>query len=151
MTSFMELLNGDPEAWINSLDDYQVNTIRHLYSYTDDYDEVAKEWLSAAVYSNAPCGVANRFCMTFEKIQEEVYTFFCDKGKYGNHKSDLFSLKTLTEYYAIEFLSDVFSPVLGLSAAYLAPLVAIVLLKISRVGLDKWIANFKSKLDAELK
>ena len=76
MISIMELFNKDPESWINSLDDYQANIIRHLYSCTGNYDEVAKAWLSVTVYSNAPCGVANRICTTFENIQEEIYAFF---------------------------------------------------------------------------
>ena len=47
--------------------------------------------------------------------------------------------------YIVGGLSIALAPVLGTSAPFLAPVIAIVLLTIGKIGLNAWLATRKSK------
>lgn len=145
MTDISEIFEVDPASWIDTLSPYQRNLINQLYEQTNDYEEVANQWLSATIPSNVPFGTQKKPSIFFEKVLDEIEAFFSGDEKYKDNRLAILKESGVVQSYIVGAISIALAPILGASAAFLAPVIAIVLLTIGKIGLNAWLAARKEK------
>lgn len=146
MTDLNEIFVVSPESWLDALKPYQRNIIDTIYSETNDYEEVANRWLvSNGVPNNVSFGTKKNSSIFFEKVLDEVEAFFTGDEKYKDSRLAILKESGVVQSYIVGGLSIALAPVLGTSAPFLAPVIAIVLLTIGKIGLNAWLATRKSK------
>jgi len=117
--------------------------INKLYCESGNYEEAAKAWLSASMSTTAPFGTEKGHSIFFEKILDEVEFFLSGDEKYKDDRISLLNEKNVVQTYIVSAISVALSPVLGASAVFLAPAIAIVLVTITKMGLNAWLAMRK--------
>lgn len=145
MNDISEILNVNPDSWINSLNTYQKDIINKLYEQTNSYEEVANKWLTATIPMNVPFGTQKNSSIFFEKVLDEIEAFFTGDEKYKDNRLAILKESGFVQKYIVGGISIALAPVLGTSASFLAPVVAIVLLIIGKMGLNAWIATRREK------
>ena len=145
MNDISEILNVNPDSWINSLNTYQKDIINKLYEQTNSYEEVANKWLTATIPMNVPFGTQKNSSIFFEKVLDEIEAFFTGDEKYKDNRLAILKESGFVQKYIVGGISIARAPVLGTSASFLAPVVAIVLLIIGKMGLNAWIATRREK------
>lgn len=145
MNDISEILNVNPDSWINSLNTYQKDIINKLYEQTNSYEEVANKWLTATIPMNVPFGTQKNSSIFFEKVLDEIEAFFTGDEKYKDSRLAILKESGFVQKYIVGGISIALAPVLGTSASFLAPVVAIVLLIIGKMGLNAWIATRREK------
>lgn len=149
MNDISEIFNVDPDSWIDTLSTYQKNLIHQLYEQTNDYELVANKWLTATIPTNVPFGTQKNPSIFFEKVLDEVEAFFTGDEKYKYSRLAILKESGVVQSYIVGGLSIALAPVLGTSAPFLAPVIAIVLLTIGKIGLNAWLATRKEKREKE--
>ena len=142
MNDISEIFNVDPNSWIESLSTYQKNIINQLYSQTNDYEMVANTWLTATIPMNVPFGTQKNPSIFFEKVLDEIEAFLTGDEKYKDSRLAILKESGVVQSYVVGGISIALAPVLGTS---LAPVIAIVLLTIGKIGLNAWIATRREK------
>ena len=146
MTDLNEIFVVSPESWLDALKPYQRNIIDTIYSETKDYEEVANRWLASnGVPNNESFGTKKNSSIFFEKVLDEVEAFFSGDEKYKDSRLAILKESGVVQSYIVGELSIALAPVLGASAPFLAPVIAIVLLTIGKIGLNAWLATRKAK------
>ena len=128
-----------------TLSPYQRNLINQLYEHTNDYEKVANHWLSATIPSNIPFGTQKKPSIFFEKVLDEIEAFFSGDEKYKDNRLAILKESGVVQSYIVDAISIALAPILGANAAFLAPVIAIVLLTIGKIGLNAWLAARKEK------
>ena len=128
-----------------TLSPYQRNLINQLYEQTNDYEKVANQWLSATIPSNIPFGTQKKPSIFFEKVLDEIEAFFSGDEKYKDNRLAILKESGVVQSYIVDAISIALAPILGANAAFLAPVIAIVLLTIGKIGLNAWLAARKEK------
>ena len=128
-----------------TLSPYQRNLINQLYEQTNDYEKVANQWLSATIPSNIPFGTQKKPSIFFEKVLDEIEAFFSGDEKYKYNRLAILKESGVVQSYIVDAISIALAPILGANAAFLAPVIAIVLLTIGKIGLNAWLAARKEK------
>lgn len=145
MNDISEIFNADPNSWIESLSTYQKNIINQLYSQTNDYEMVANTWLTATIPMNVPFGTQKNPSIFFEKVLDEIEAFLTGDEKYKDSRLAILKESGVVQSYVVGGISIALAPVLGTSSSFLAPVIAIVLLTIGKIGLNAWIATRREK------
>ena len=114
--------------------------INQLYEQTNDYEKVANQWLSATIPSNIPFGTQKKPSIFFEKVLDEIEAFFSGDEKYKDNRLAILKESGVVQSYIVGAISIALAPILGANAAFLAPVIAIVLLTIGKIGLNAWLA-----------
>ncbi len=149
MNHIEEIFQQDNQLWINSLPQHQQKTIEKLYIQLGDYEEVAKAWLSSSVPTNVPFGTQKKNSVFYENVLNEVEAFFSGDEKYKDNRLAILKESGVVQSYIIGGISIALAPVLGTSAPFLAPVIAIVLFTIGRIGLNAWLTTRKAKREKE--
>lgn len=149
MNDISEIFNVDPNSWIDSLRTYQKNIINQLYSQINDYEAVANKWLTATIPMNIPFGTQKNSSVFFEKVLDEIEAFFSGDEKYKDSRLEILKESGVVQSYIVGGISIALAPVLGTSAPFLAPVIAIVLLTIGKIGLNAWLATRREKKETE--
>lgn len=139
------IFNVEPESWLDALPKYQKDMINELYILKGDYIEVAKSWLNNSVSSTVPFGTQKGKSPFFEKILDELEAFFSGDKKYEKERASLINEKGIVQAVFVSGLSYVLSTVLGVSGAFLAPVIAIALCTITKMGINAWLAMRKAE------
>ena len=145
MNDISEIFNVDPNSWIDSLNTYQKNIISQLYAQTNDYEVVANKWLTATIPTNVPFGTQKSPSIFYEKVLDEIEAFFTGDEKYKDSRLAILKESGVVQSYVVGGISIALAPVLGTSAPFLAPVIAIVLLTIGKIGLNAWLATRREK------
>ena len=66
-------------------------------------------------------------------------------SKYKDSRLAILKESGVVQSYVVGSISIALAPVLGTSASFLAPVIAIVLLTIGKIGLNAWIATRREK------
>ena len=149
MNDIREIFNVDPNSWIVSLNTYQKNIIDQLYAQTNNYEEVATNWLTSTIPTNVPFGTQKSPSIFFEKVLDEVEAFFNGDEKYNDSRLAILKESCVVQRYIVGVISVALAPVVGTSAPFLAPVIAIALLIISKVGLNAWLATRRLERENE--
>lgn len=144
-----ELFAVDPNSWIDALQPYQRNMINKLYSENGSYEETAKAWLTASLSTTVPFGTEKGHSVFFDKVLDELEAFLSGDEKYKDDRIAILQEKSVVQTYIVGAISVALSPVLGASAAFLAPVVAIILVTITKMGINAWLAMRKEKRTTE--
>jgi Mg2+/citrate symporter len=94
---------------------------------------------------NVPFGTQKNSSIFFEKVLDEIEAFFTGDEKYKDSRLAILKESGFVQKYIVGGISIALAPVLGTSASFLAPVVAIVLLIIGKMGLNAWIATRREK------
>ena len=79
------------------------------------------------------------------EVLDELEAFFSGDEKYKNDRIAILQEKSAVQTYIVGAISVALSPVLGASAPFLAPVVAIILVTITKMGINAWLAMRKEK------
>ena len=145
------IFNVDPNSWIDSLNTYQKNIINQLYTQTNDYEAVANKWLTATISTNVPFGTQKNSSIFFEKVLDEIEAFFTGDEKYNDSRVAILKESGVVQSYIVASISIALAPVLGTSAPFLSPVIAIVLFTIGKIGLNAWVASREEKRKNNMK
>lgn len=145
MNNMEEIFNTNPDLWIKSLEPYQYSMIEKLYENLGNYDEVAKAWLSASLQDNVPFGTEKKNSIFYEKVLDEIELFFSGDEKYKDNRLAILKESGVVQSYIVGAISIALAPVLGTSAPFLAPVIAIILCTIAKIGLNAWLESRKEK------
>lgn len=151
MQSIEELFCVEPESWIGALPSYQKNMVDKLYSKNGSYEETAKAWLSASLAITVPFGTEKSKSVFLEKVLDEIEAFFSGDEKYQSDRIAILQEKSVVQTYVVGALSVALSPELGASSVFLAPVIAIVLVTITKMGINAWLAMRKERRTADEK
>lgn len=143
-----ELFNVDPDSWIEALQPYQKKTIIKLYNENGSYEEAAKAWLSASMSTTVPFGTEKGQSVFLDKVLDELEAFLSGNEKYKDNRIAILSEKSVVQTHIVGALAVALSPVLGASAPFLAPVIAIILVTITKMGINAWLAMRKEKRSA---
>lgn len=143
MEQIDKLFEVDPNSWIEALQPYQRNMIKELYAKNGSYEETAKAWLTAALSTTVPFGTEKGHSVFFEKILTELELFLDGDEKYKNDQVAILQEKGAVQTYVVGAISVALSPALGAAATFLAPVIAIVFVIITKMGINAWLAMRK--------
>lgn len=149
MNNFEEIFQQDAQLWVSALPLHQQKTIAQMYAQLGDYEEVAKAWLSSSVPTNVPFGTQKKTSVFYENVLNEIEAFFTGDEKYKDSRLALLKESGVVQNYIVGGISIALAPVLGTSAPFLAPVIAIALLTIGKIGLNAWLATRKEKRENE--
>lgn len=138
-----KIFDVEADSWISSLPKYQYDSLNELYSEIHDYEDVAKAWLTASISNTAPFGVKENKSIYFERILDEIELFLNGDEKYEKERLNIIRESTVVQHYIIGVVSTAMSPYLGTSSVFLAPVVAIVLFTITKIGFNAWLEKRK--------
>lgn len=145
MTTIEEIFTEYPDSWLKCLPNYQQNTINELYCQLGDYDQVAQVWLTASMSTNVPFGTQKGHSIFYEKILDEVEAFFSGDERYAENRLAILKESGAAQNYIVGIISVALAPILGTSAAFLAPIIAIIFVTIAKMGINAWLAARKEK------
>ena len=92
-----------------------------------------------------PYGPQKKPWIFFEKVLDEIEAFFSGDEKYKDNRLAILKESGVVQSYIVDAISIALAPILGANAAFLAPVIAIVLLTIGKIGLNAWLAARKEK------
>lgn len=141
MNNLEHILTYDPETWLKTLPTYQRNLIDNLYQTLNNYDDVSIAWLSTSVPMNVPFGSGNSHSIFFDKLLDEFEYLLTGHEKYKECRLSLLKESGVTQHFIVATISSTMAPHIGASAPFLAPVVALSLLTISKMGTNAWIAK----------
>ena len=145
MENIEELFAVEPESWINALPTYQKNMVEKLYTEKGSYEEAATAWLTASMSTTVPFGTEKGKSVFFEKVLDELEAFFSGDAKYEDDRIAILKEKSVVQTYVVGVISVALAPILGASAVFLAPVVAIVLVTITKIGINAWLEMRKER------
>lgn len=151
MISLDDYFTDDADRWIQSLPRYQQVRLNSLLSAGITLEEAAEKWLSANVENTYPFGAEKKDNIFVDRIRDEVRLFLCGSEEYESVRSKIESNGNIIHTYFIGVLSAAIAPQLGLAAAFLAPVIALILVSISQIGLNAWCKMKEHTVDNDSK
>lgn len=145
MENINEIFDIQEERWLETLPDYQQTIIQLLYEEKGDYEEVAKAWLTSSISMTVSFGTEKGKSIYFEKILDEIELFLIGDEKYKDSRLAILKESGAVQNYAVGLLSVALSPILGSSSVFLSPVIAIICLTITKIGVNAWLAMRKEK------
>ena len=145
MNSIEDIFIIYPDSWLEALPKYQKNVIIELYSQSGDYEKAALAWLNASMSTNVPFGTEKGHSLFYDKLVDEVEAFFSGDDRYKDSRLAILKESSPTQTYIVGAISVALSPILGAAATFLAPIIAIVLLTIAKMGINAWLAMRKEQ------
>lgn len=137
MTNIAELISGE-KAWLTAIPDWQATTIEDLLQ---DYppEDAAAVWIVTHGGGGLPAFESESDASGFvHQFLDELTDFLCGSDRYNADRERLTGELKPTQSYIIATISAGLGHTLGASAVVLAPVVALFLITISRVGLSAW-------------
>ncbi|MEU7820473.1 hypothetical protein [Catellatospora sp. NPDC049133] len=139
MSSLSSLIVGSYDDWTKSLPGYQLRVLDELVSSGVPEDDLAQQWLSATYDSTTlPFGAGPGRSEYIERFWDEVHDLLCAESKYVDERAELTKSLGVGQASAVACVSAFLAHVLPVSAAAVAPPVAIVFFTIAKMGLNAW-------------
>ncbi len=148
MKAIENIFEEYPDSWLQCLPQYQKKVINELYSQLGDYDQVALAWLNASMSMNVPFGTEKGHSIFYEKLLDEIEAFFSGDERYKDAHLAILKESGATQNFIVGAISVALSPILGTSSVFLAPIIAIILVTIAKMGIRAWLAMRKEKHSA---
>lgn len=140
MTKFEDFFDGSETEWMDTLPAYQRNTINTLAAQGKSYEEIATAWLSANGPANTfPFGTEKGHTIFFEKLVDEIEKFLCGvEDHYSEDRKKLLTSGETTKTFFISIISQAIGSVLHTSIPFIAPVVALTLITVTKIGRNAW-------------
>lgn len=145
MNKIEDIFSEPHNSWLECLPQYQQKVINELYKQSGDYEQVAQAWLSASMSTNIPFGAEKHQSIYYEKFLDELEAFFSGDERYKNDRLAILKESGAAQSYIVGIISVALSPALGTSSAFLAPLIAITFITITKMGINAWLSARKEK------
>jgi len=145
MIDFQDLFIFEPDSWIEALPNYQRVTVASLYEISNDYESVASAWISASPSNTVQYGAQKKDNIFLNRICDELELFLSEDIKYEKEVLELKKYKTVVQLVVVSAISGFLSPYLGVTAVFLAPVIAILLASITKIGVQAWLSQRKEK------
>lgn len=142
------LLQSEPREWIGALAPYQRDLVEQLLAQGQDYESAVNSWLTASAENTFRFGGENRpgdKSLFRDKLVLEIEAFFCGDPKYEKERDGLLGEKSAARVYVISALSVAIAPALGVTAAFLAPIVALTLASFGKITVNAWCQMRKAE------
>lgn len=131
----------DSVDWVQQLPAYQQELVRQLLAGGAAEEEAAAHWLTANLQNLAPFGgEARARTLFFRKFLDEVHDFLCSDGRYGKEREEVVKQFSLGQTSAVTGISLALAGPLAAASPFLAPAVALILVTVSKMGLNAWCA-----------
>ncbi len=143
-----DLFNSSPELLVTGLEKYQQNLVNALLSSTSgDYERAADLWLSATPAQTAGFGGDNsHFKLYREKVIDELEKFVCGTDdSYQVDRERINEKADATREYIIGVLSAGIGSHLGVSGAFIAPIIVLVIMSLGKISVHAWCELRKEK------
>ncbi|HDV3547060.1 TPA: hypothetical protein RH166_004837, partial [Escherichia coli] len=134
--------NEDAEAWLSTLKKYQSSTIKSFLEQGTE-EQALESWLTASGPSlTSPFG-GDASSMPGKKafvdqFKQEFRAFVCGSDKYVKERNGLGELGGDIKTYLVSVISSSIATSLGTTTVFIAPAVVIMLITISKMGLNAW-------------
>jgi|ERR1043166_2760690 hypothetical protein len=151
LRSIEPFLDGNTDAWIATLPEYQRDPLGVLIKQGLSPDQVVDNWISASAENTFRFGTLTRAgdkSVFRDKFMLELEGFLCGDAKYEKERSGLFGEKSAARTYVISAIAVAIAPHLGVTAAFLAPIVALSLASFGKITLSAWCETRKAKREA---
>jgi len=138
----IQLPDDTADSWLSVLKPYQRSTIDEFLKDGNEEDAINK-WLNSAgasdtskfggsQTSNANKGeFSKQFWLEFRKL-------ICGSENYENEIKGFNSLVEENKAKIVGFLSTVLAGIFGVSAIFLAPIIVLAIISITKVGVNAW-------------
>ncbi|MET7742782.1 hypothetical protein [Streptomyces sp. NPDC005385] len=139
MTQIANLIVNEQEYWLSDLPDYQTSSIKSMLDSGMDYEAVASAWVNGGVASNtAPFSASLGPRIFFEKFLDQMHDLLCTGLNYQDERAAITAGFKPKQTGLAASISAVIAPHLGASLVFLAPVVAVTLCAIGKMGLGAW-------------
>lgn len=149
MNTIEDIFTEYPDSWLQCLPKYQQKIIDQLYQQSGDYEQVAQSWLTASMPMNVPFGTEKEHFIFYEKVIDEVEAFFSGDERYKENRLAILKESGAAQNYIVGAISIALAPILGTSAAFLAPIIAIIFVTIAKIGINAWLSARKDKRNSK--
>ena len=140
-----DIFVGSQEEWLAAVPRYQLETINNLLGAGNTPERVAEIWLSSnGAESVAGFGSSSTNQAFVDKVKIEVREFVCGGKKYESDRKALLSHSGKTQTFVVSTISTAVALHVGAAAAYLVPVIALLLVVCAKVGRNAWCADFQS-------
>lgn len=139
MKELDDLFLGDPNEWLMALPDFQTKIINTLFQQSKDYENVAETWLNVESDNTSPFGSNKREKIPYKLVVDEVELLLRGDTKYCDTIKTLKSQETIIKGMIIISISNSIAPSIGTASIFIAPVIAIILFTISKVGKNAWL------------
>lgn len=148
MNKIEDIFSEYSNSWLECLPLYQQKVINELYQQSGDYEQVAQAWLSASMPNNVPFGTGKHHSIFYEKILDEIEAFFSGDERYKDDRLAILKESGAAQNYIVGIISVALASPLGTSSAFLAPIIAIIFVTITKIGINAWLSARKEKRNA---
>ncbi|QER53210.1 hypothetical protein NWT83_05930 [Klebsiella quasipneumoniae] len=134
--------NENAEAWLSTLKKYQSSSVR-TFLESGNEEKALELWLTASGPSsvsqfggdNSKTPGRKAFV---EQFKLEFKAFLCGGDKYTQEREGLGALTGDVKTYLVGVISSAIAVSLGSTAALIAPAVVIMLIAVSKMGVNAW-------------
>lgn len=143
------LLADDPQKWVTDLPAYQRDSITELLDKGIPFDEVAQRWLTASASNTFRFGAvtaAGDKSTFLSNVKAEVRAYLCGDKRYAKERAGLFGEKAPARTMVTSSMAVAIAPHIGVAAAVLAPIIALVLASLGAIALNAWCASTSPKV-----
>lgn len=138
------LIQGSKADFLSTLPEYQRLAIDHFLNETNDPLEAAARWLAASgPAQTAPFAAQKPGSVYLEKVLDEVEGLLCGGSKYKAERAKLLGELKPGQLYLVGSISTAIGPHVGAAAAFIAPVIALVLIVVVTIGTNAWCAMRK--------
>lgn len=145
MNSMDDIFVYEPESWLTTLPEFQREIIRKLHSQDNSYEHIAIAWISVSTPMTAPFGVEKGHSIFFSKILDELEALFAGDEKYKSTRIAILKEEGAVQTYIVLLISGALAPVFNTSSPFLAPIIALVMVTVAKVGINAWLAKRKEE------
>lgn len=141
----------DPREWIDNLPSYQKDSIEELLRQGKSFEEISGIWISATTDNTYPFGASSTKIdkgKFLNNLVLEVEEYICGGKKYDNERKKLFGEQGVARMYIVSAIAVAVAPNLGVSATFLAPVVALTLASFGKITINAWCAARKQSRDS---
>lgn len=134
--------NENAEAWLSTLKKYQSSSVRRFLDIGSE-EKALELWLTASGPSSVSqfggdnSKVPGRKAFV-EQFKIEFKAFLCGSDKYAAEREELGALTGDVKTYLVGVISSAIAVSLGSTSAFIAPAVVIMLIAVSKMGVNAW-------------
>lgn len=137
-----EIISGELEDWLSALPEYQADSLRKWKEAGASEDEIMEKWvIGFGSDQTNPFGTSPKNKNYFEQLQSEFKKLICGDSKYGHIRDELLENKNIIKGTIIYIIAAAIGAELGLAAALIAPVVAVLLYAVGKVTVEAWCAT----------
>ena len=98
---------------------------------------------------NVPFGTEKGHSIFYEKVLDEIEAFFSGDERYKENRLAILKESGAAQNFIVGSISVALAPILGTSSAFLAPVIAIILVTIAKIGINAWLVARKEKHNSD--